>query len=254
MLNWLTEFIDGIGITIDIDWAPDVVIDYVAAILLKHQTRATWFVTHASPAVERLRLYPELFELGIHPNFLPSSTHGATPSDVLRHCMSLVPDALCMRTHALVQSTPLLALVLEQTPIRVDASLYLPYFQHALPFEYHWRSRTLLRIPYFWEDDFEMERPVPQWQINPILELDQRVMVFDFHPIHIYLNSANVESYTLLKQENPHLHTITDRVLSAYVQPGLGTGTFFKEVVEQVATAKKAFCLRDLYDAWQTKK
>src|SRR5207244_3974947 len=80
----------------------------VAEQLMASQVRATWFVTHMSPAISRLRRNPELFELGIHPNFLPGSTHGDTPDAVLRHCRALVPDAVSMRTHCLVQSTLLL--------------------------------------------------------------------------------------------------------------------------------------------------
>ena len=63
-----------IALTFDIDWAPDWAIDLTAGILREREVRATWFVTHESPAVDRLREDSELFELGIHPNFLPGST------------------------------------------------------------------------------------------------------------------------------------------------------------------------------------
>ena len=57
-------------LTLDMDWAPDCAIDFVSEELVSREVRATWFVTHASPAVHRLREHPELFELGIHPNNL----------------------------------------------------------------------------------------------------------------------------------------------------------------------------------------
>ncbi len=68
------------AITLDVDWAPDFMIDAAAQALVDREVKATWFVTHASPAVERLREHPDLFELGIHPNFLAGSSHGATPA------------------------------------------------------------------------------------------------------------------------------------------------------------------------------
>ena len=71
---------DSVVLTLDTDWAPDFVIDFVAKQLVAYQVRATWFVTHASPAVERLSQHSDLFELGIHPNFLPGSTHGGWKS------------------------------------------------------------------------------------------------------------------------------------------------------------------------------
>lgn len=78
-------------LTFDIDWAPDFMIDFVAEGLTQRRVRATWFVTHASPAVEWLREHPDLFELGIHPNFAPGSTQGDSPEAVLRHCLRLEP-------------------------------------------------------------------------------------------------------------------------------------------------------------------
>ena len=48
-------------LTLDVDWAPDWVIDEVSAILVEKRVRATWFVTHGSPAIERLKDYPGLF-------------------------------------------------------------------------------------------------------------------------------------------------------------------------------------------------
>src|SRR4028119_935918 len=92
-----------VAITLDVDWAPDFVIDSVAETLRRARVKCTWFVTHPSPAVDRLRRHPELFELGVHPNFLPGSTQGATAADVLNYCRRLVPDARSMRTHSLVQ-------------------------------------------------------------------------------------------------------------------------------------------------------
>src|ERR1035441_3475149 len=83
-----------IAISMDVDWAPDFAIDFVAERLIASRVRATWFVTHRSPAIERLRQHRDLFELGIHPNFLPGSSHGDSPAAVLQHCMGLVQDAV----------------------------------------------------------------------------------------------------------------------------------------------------------------
>jgi hypothetical protein len=70
-------------LTLDIDWAPDAAIDFVAEILVSRGVKATWFVTHDSPGVRRLRARPDLFELGIHPNFLPGSSHGRSGEGAL---------------------------------------------------------------------------------------------------------------------------------------------------------------------------
>lgn len=216
-----------IAITFDIDWAPDFVIDFLAEQLVACQVRATWFVTHASPAIERLRQHPDLFELGIHPNFLPGSTHGDTPEVVLHHCMALVPNATSMRTHGLVQSSPLLAQIMAQTAITTDVSLFLPHTPYLQPVEYTWQGHSLLRIPYYWEDDFEMERTSPYWHLAPLLAAGEGLKVFDFYPIHVYLNSAEIRPYRALKQRVPNLPTMTSADAAPFVNSGIGARTLF---------------------------
>jgi hypothetical protein len=233
-------------LTLDVDWAPDFMIDFAAQILLEHRVRATWFITHDSPALQRLRAQPDLFELGIHPNFLTGSTHGQTPEAVLRHCMSLVPEALSLRTHALYQSTPLLARILASTPIRNEASLYLPHAPSLFPFEYEWHGRTLLRIPHFWEDDFEMARARPIWSLEPLLKIGSGLKVFDFHPIHVYLNSCNFDPYEALKQQVPNLVGARQSDVASCVQKGIGTRVLFAEVVEHLAHTGSSLRLKDI--------
>lgn len=223
-------------LTLDLDWAPDEAIDAVAELLVARGVPATWLVTHSSPAVERLRDHAELFELGIHPNFLPGSTHGATVGEVLDHSLALVPDAVSMRTHALVQSTPILAEVLERTAIRVDLSLFLPRAENVAPVEYRWRGRSLVRVPYVWEDDVELENGTLGSGVASILAAPG-LKVFDFHPVHVFLNSTSMDAYRRVSG------TLPDAELAPHVQDGLGVGTVFREVAD--AIAGRARCARD---------
>ena len=145
-------------ITLDLDWAPDFAVEAAAALLRDAGVASTWFVTHQSDAIEELRASSELLELGIHPNFLPGSGHGDSIETVLRHSMDLVPEAKSVRTHALVQSHPILQAIAEQTPVRVDLSIFLPRMPHIAPVEYAVEGDSLLRIAYYWEDDDETMR------------------------------------------------------------------------------------------------
>ncbi len=238
-----------VAITLDVDWAPDFMIDFAAAILIEERVRATWFVTHQSPALTRLRDYPDLFELGVHPNFFPGSTHGKTPEDVLRHCMELVPEAVSVRTHGLLQSTALLAKIMEETPALIDASLFLPRAQELRPVEYQWAQRTLLRIPYFWEDDFEMERRDPCWQLEPLLAAGSGLKIFDFHPVHIYLNSHTMEAYRRLKEREPNLTEASPELAAELAQAEPGSQTLFVELAKYLSD-KKSFRLVDLTELY----
>jgi hypothetical protein len=225
--------VSNVAITLDIDWAPDHVIDRIAERLVAAGVRATWFVTHASPAVDRLRVHPALFELGIHPNFLAGSTHGDSLGEVLQHCMTLVPEARSMRTHSLVQSTVLLEAVASQTPIEHDVSLYLPGHGGLKPFAQPLRARPITRLPFWWEDDFEMYGARSDWALaRRAASAGAGLCILNFHPIHIALNSPSLERYEALKTTAPRLRDASAAQVAAHrLASGVGAGTAFNDVV-----------------------
>jgi hypothetical protein len=225
-----------VAVTLDIDWAPDFVIDHVARALAAREVAATWFVTHASPAVDRLRERPDLFELGIHPNFGAGSTHGATPEDVLAHVLAIVPGARSMRTHGLIQSSALLALVRARTEIAVDASLFLPHAAALAAVDYPLPAGALRRVPFFYEDDAEMLRERPDWDAAGLAREADGLAVFDFHPIHVYLNSADTGAYERLKAGG--FPDVGPAAVDALVGDGPGAGTAFSGLLDALAGAR----------------
>src|SRR5262249_6798845 len=148
------------------DWAPDFAMQYVAEILVENNVKASWFITHSTPQLESLRKHADLFELGIHPNFLKASSHGSDEASVLEMMTTIVPEARAVRTHALVQSTPLLYMIAADFDIHIDVSLFLPGTPHLQPHTLHLHNQHLLRLPYFWEDDVETYNPNTSWDIN----------------------------------------------------------------------------------------
>lgn len=221
-------------ITLDIDWAPDYAIDFVASLLIEAQVRATWFVTHDSPSVRRLRQHPHLFELGIHPNFLPGTTHGKTESEILSHCMEFAPQARVVRTHGLVQTSNLLEKIIDETPISVDVSLFLPHAAALEPVVYHWENgKRLVRLPYMWEDDFEMVRPDGIWDLGRRIDRGTGLMIMDFHPIHVFLNSLTLATYRSLRAQG-RLADLSEEFVRRHIATGLGAGYAFRSAIERM--------------------
>lgn len=171
-------------LTLDVDWAPDSLIDDVAARLVAAGAPATWFVTHASPALERLRERPDLFERGIHPNFRPGSSHGETPEAVLDHVMALVPEAVSSRSHGVVQSGRLLHLLVQRTPVRIDSTTFLPDLPDAPLVTQRTPHGDLLRVPFTWSDDYEPLCPWDRYLAEPGLK------VVLFHPTRVGSSGA----------------------------------------------------------------
>ena len=95
-------------ITIDTDWVPDFAIEKTADILIENQVKTTWFLTHNSKAIRRLFEYSDLFELGIHPNFMSDSTQGDSYEEIMKYLLCIVPDAKSIRTHGLFHAYPVI--------------------------------------------------------------------------------------------------------------------------------------------------
>lgn len=220
------------AVTLDTDWAPDWVIDEVARMLINNNVKATWFVTHQSPAIDRLRERLDLFELGIHPNCLPGSTQGKTEDEVLAHVKKIVPGAISMRTHGLYQTTRFLMKAAESYGIRLDVSLLLPGADHLMPHRLCFSDGvSIWRVPYFWEDDFEMFKPSPCWNLSDGWINSNGLKIFAFHPIHVVINTVSHHSYKKLKTTfSPNQWT--PELLSKMTWQGLGPQTLFTQLLE----------------------
>lgn len=224
-------------LTVDVDWAPDWAISELSDYLFEKQIPSTWFLTHRSPAVDKLRAYPELFELGIHPNFLPGSTHGNNPKDVLAHCMGLAPNATSMRSHALASSTHIFQAVRKHTPIDLDVSIYMRGKSctrsdiTTLPLS---DGNELTRVPYSWEDDLEFFAPNPMWDAPTFFQqhMHDDFLIVDVHPIHFSLNSSTIDRYHELKTVNANLINIRREEAVSYMSANhVGTQNFLQSLV-----------------------
>jgi len=243
-------------ITLDIDWAPDEVIAEVSGILLKKGVKSTWFITHDSPAIRKLADYPELFELGLHPNFNTGSSQGDSPNDVMMFLKKIYPHSSLIRTHGLIQSTDLLAMLTTRFNIEADVSIFLPGTPDIIPHEMYFskESKSLIRIPYFWEDDFEFYKPVSCWSFD-----DQRyhcsgLKVFNFHPIHVVLNSQDEKAYQSIKS-GKKIQDSTMLEIKPMINKGIGTRTLFVDLVDYLSKRKELqFKIGDIVREWKVVK
>ena len=188
-------------LTFDIDWAHDQVLNDTIEIVQKYQASATWFVTHATTVLERLKANTK-FELGIHPNFnfLLQGKHdaGQTARDVIERCLEIVPSAKVVRSHSMTQSSGLLE-IFKECGLTHDVNHFVPHHTVIELKPWHiWNG--LIRIPYSWEDDVHIlyeSIGVPQESPRDIAmdTSDRGLKVFDFHPMHVFLNTESLERY-----------------------------------------------------------
>lgn len=183
-----------IFITIDVDWADDVVIDDTIDLLEELDIAATWFITNETKAISRLRDNPK-FELGIHPNFNyllnGDFRNGRTAAEVIDRVLNIVPEAKSVRSHSMTQSSYILKLFGERG-ITHECNHFIPE-QAEIELKPWSLWNGMIKVPYLWEDDltylYDRNNSIEMIAARPGLK------VFGFHPIHIFLNSENLDRY-----------------------------------------------------------
>lgn len=195
---------DRFFLTFDIDWAHDEILEDSIDLVEQAEVAATWFVTHETPILERLRANSK-FELGIHPNFNfllnGDPCKGANAEEVIDRVFSLVPEAKSVRSHSMTQSSVLLQLFKDKGLV-YDCNHFIPE-QAEIDLKPWYLWNGLIKVPYFWEDDISFMYKTGASIADFVI--GNRIMVFDFHPIHVYLNNNSIELYNSLisKQQSP---------------------------------------------------
>jgi hypothetical protein len=219
-------------LTFDIDWAADDVINDTIKVVRKADVAATWFVTHDTPLLKEIRKNPK-WELGIHPNFNflleGDLRNGKNSLEVIQRIMKIVPEAKSVRSHSMVQSSRLLD-IFKAIGLTHDCNQFIPSGSNIrLKPWFLWNG--LVRVPYSWEDDiFCLSRGNKvQPELEPIELINKTypdsMIVFDFHPIHVFLNTENVERY---EKSRTHHHSIKN--LKTFQNLGIGTRSLLENL------------------------
>jgi hypothetical protein len=216
---------DKIYITLDVDWAHDDIIIYTIGLIEKYDLYATWYITHDTPILARLRENPK-FELGIHPNFNPlligSDSKGKDFEEVAGNMLGLVPEAKSVRSHSMTQNSRILD-AFARMGLSHDCNHFIPYESdiNIKPWKL-WND--MIKCPYHWEDDIEFTK-----KNTGIIDVFKKscLNIYDFHPIHIYLNTENTMRY----EQTRNLHTKPEELLLQRYN-NIGTRSYFIELLE----------------------
>ena len=204
-------------ITMDMDWANDGVLADTVSLAESLEIPVCLFVTYDTPMIKVIRKHP-LFTLGIHPNFLPQ-LNGQTEKSfrtAMEELHALVPEAKVIRCHALADATPILTAAREMG-FSADMNLFIP-FSSGIRLRPFTHFSGLQRLPFFYEDDAWTLEPGAGSPEDHLLS-DVPLKIFNFHPIHLYLNTENMERYNRAKV---HYHDF--EALAPFVNHGSGFG------------------------------
>ena len=181
-------------LTFDVDWAHDDVIADTINLVERVDVAATWFITHDTKLIGRLRENPK-FEIGLHPNFnellTGNVTKGESAISIFQRLKKIAPFATAVRSHSLVQSERLVDIFHENGCSHIS-NFFIPEdtIDKLAPWKL-WDNITA--IPHCWQDNVSMrtnENIQP-----PRKQSANTIRVVDFHPIHIFVNSEKMQHY-----------------------------------------------------------
>lgn len=206
-------------LTFDLDWCSDKVLQYTLDKLISAKVSATFFVTHDTPLLNKIRKY-DFFELGIHPNFNRNTTHGNSIEKIIDYCLKIVPEAVSSRSHGLKISSNKLIFMMKKA-IKIDCSIFMPHVDNLESFYFKINKNKILRVSYNWEDDYEFYQEEKKYTYDTIKHL--KIAILDFHPIHVVLNSNSEELYNqyklnknIKKNKDIGAETMLDEVIEEY--------------------------------------
>lgn len=208
--------VDDVCITLDVDWASDPVLAEALALIRELDVPVTLFCTHRTSLLDDLDR--ARVEIAWHPNFLQPRSDAGLIDEMARW----FPGSEGVRAHALYFHSRLAPLYLGHG---------IRYLAHDLRFlaprlapARHWSG--LIDVPGFWEDDVHALYFDGDFSLDRVDLSAPGLKVFDFHPIHLALNTDRMERYEGAREDME-----AGRSLAAHVNPDLGSRTFLRAAV-----------------------
>lgn len=213
-------------LTFDIDWASDQVLLDTIYLLEASNVKATFFVTHATDVLDRIRSNPN-FEIAIHPNFNEILDHKTNKKaeDIFHEILEIVPEAKISRSHSLTNSGRWNT-IYKENHIQFTSN-YFMYLKHGIsPIK---NINEVIEVPIFFADDALLylnnnndDLFFPEFKINNT----EGIEVYLFHPIHVALNSNSLDFY----ENSREFHSNWNKIKS-FKNPKLGIRDYLIQLI-----------------------
>ena len=231
--------------TTDIEWAPEWAIRDLFTLADEHGVPLTPFLTHRSEYLASrfgMRDVVSRGDVGLHPNFLPGSTHGATVDEVITSTKAIWPDAVSFRSHCFYDDTRMIRRMAE-SGFRYDSNLFAFLQPMLAPLL---TVAQTVRLPVFWEDDVHSGHGLP-WDVDGLRAAFEGpgLKIVNVHPLRVALNVPSEE----FAESHKRLGAAADVDARSERHPGRGTRTFLEDLFAHATGGGRSPArLRDLYD------
>src|SRR2546422_2810373 len=223
-----------LAVTLDVDWAPDKIVDEVISVLDSYRVPATLFCTNFSKDVSGnssslAGRFHERHEIALHPNF----QHTGTYDEVWDALLKLYPAAKGWRSHNGVTGWPITSGGAERG-LRYE--VYPAVFQNYVApcqvnraLKGHYVFTTA-----FW-DSHMLHEPEFSWSASDLphrklFEDESTVVVLGFHPNILYYD---MRSHTEYDARKPSYHHVDEAGSFRHHRPA-GAMTLLYEMLEML--------------------
>lgn len=227
----------------DMDWNHDVCVRDALDIYKKYHVKLNVFATHKT---EVFSDYDNL-QIGVHPNFLPGSTHGDSIPKVIDHVFDLFPEAETYRSHSYYDSQ-VMTEIMSKRGIKYDAN-FCAYLQDNLQPLQHCHGS--IRFPSFFDDNIHWAHE-GSWDFEALRAhfFTPGLKIINLHPYPIALNIPNSAYY---QANSDVFNDITKEQLLERRYNGAGPRSFLIQLLEEIADNYPTYHFRELYEIFSQK-
>jgi len=210
-------------LTSDTDWASDYAISELLRFAGDLGIVPTVFATHSTPTLKNVA------DVGLHPNFLPGSSHGADPRSVIDNMVAAYPRARTFRSHHFVDSSDISSEMFRRGFL-YDSNLCLHLQDNIVPLR---MSSGAIRFPVFWEDDVHWGSEQGDWCVEHYLErfTNHGLKILNIHPFFFAANIPSQDYYEKVKQ---HIKTLSADTVREVRYDGPGVRTFAESLLKEL--------------------
>lgn len=221
--------------TSDIDWASEDVLSIFFKKLPLDTIKLTTYVTHQSAILQKYYDDKKIYR-GIHPNFLPNSSHGNSFREIVETCVKLAPEAYGFRSHRLFDVTDITHLLHDEFGYKYVSNLGTTMAKSIRPMLH---ESQLVHIPIFFEDGSHLYNDLG-FSITPYLEYftSPGIKIISFHPMNIVFNTPYIKFMREIKDSlsREAFNNITFDTIEKSKNNGVGITNVVEDIINFVVS------------------
>jgi hypothetical protein len=211
----------------------------------KRELKLTAFVTHESQIINQLTK-KGLIQRGLHPNFLPGSSHGEGFRNVIESCLKYAPEAQGFRSHRCFEVTDITHLLHDQYGLKYISNLVTIMQPRIAPIVH---ESGLIHYPIFFEDGTHLFNKL-SFNLSDHLSrfLSPGIKIISIHPMNYVINTPELKYMRNIKDSlsRTEYAQMTSGEAGKYHYAGIGIRDLVNDII-LLAKKHNIMFLSDLY-------